>query len=113
MPGDRHFVTEVVRGLCYCFVKGRVRASRSSEVIVQGVMQPTQGVPPRRPSLDSFDPSEECSLYHWVEVCKLVDEAGILTLEEELEYGQEIATEAAPSEVEPSTAYQHFSRNVV
>ncbi len=83
---------------------------------MQGVMESTRGaVPQRRPSLDSFDSSEECSLYHWIEVCRLVDEAGILTLDEELGCAQEIenALEQALSEVEPATAYQHFARNIV
>jgi hypothetical protein len=85
-------------------------------VIVQGVVESIQVVfPQRRPSLDSFDSSEECSLYHWVDVCRLVDEGYILTADEELEYVQEIESvlEEAPSEVEPSTANQYFAGNVV
>lgn len=27
-----------------------------------------------KPFLKSYDSGEECSLFHWVEVCKLVDE---------------------------------------
>lgn len=83
---------------------------------MQGVVESIQVVvPQRRPSLDSFDSSEECSLYHWEDVCRLVDEACILSADAELDLVQEIENvlEEAPSEVEPSTAYQHFAGNVV
>ena len=65
--------------------------------------------------MDSFDSSEEYSLYHWIEVRKLVDEADMPFFDEGLEYAREIekALGEAVSEVEPATTYQHFARNVV
>ena len=85
---------------------------------MQFLIDPTHAAVPRshsRPVLDSFDSGEECSFYHWVEVCKLVDEGDVPSVEEGLEYSQEFenALKETLSEVESSTAYQHFAGNVV
>ena len=68
-----------------------------------------------RPILDSYDSAEECSFYHWIEVCKLVDDADIPAADEDIPYSREIeaALEETLSEVESATAYQHFAGNVV
>lgn len=68
-----------------------------------------------RPILDSYDSGEECSFYHWIEVCKLVDDTDNASADEEAMYSPEFvkAMEETISEVEPATAYQHFAGNVV
>ncbi|HEV2325636.1 MAG TPA: hypothetical protein VGS10_16920 [Terracidiphilus sp.] len=38
-----------------------------------------------KPILDSYDSGEEFSLYHWMELCKLVDESELSETEELLE----------------------------
>ena len=87
------------------------------EVIVPAIIDPILAAVPHsnRPILESLDSGEECSFYHWVEVCKLVDDADIPPADEEIQYSREIeaALEEALSEVEPTTAYQHFAGNVV
>lgn len=40
---------------------------------------------PDRPILDSYDSAEECSLYHWMELCRLLDECDDLEIEEDVE----------------------------
>ncbi len=40
---------------------------------------------PDKPILDSYDSGEECSLSHWMELCKLVDESDLSDCEEFLE----------------------------
>lgn len=68
-----------------------------------------------RPMLVSFDSGEECSLTHWMEVCKLVDEADVPDPHEGMELTPELerAIEETMLEVEPATAYQHFTGDVV
>ncbi len=84
---------------------------------MQSVLEPTPAsfLQAHRPILDSYDSGEECSFFHWIEVCKLVDSGDTLTLEEEMVYSRELeeAMERTMSEVEPATAYQHFAGNVV
>lgn len=65
--------------------------------------------------LDSYDCHEEFSLYHWMHVYKLVEEADIFEIDEEFASSLEAEPERKKpvSEVEPSTAYQHLARNVV
>ena len=38
-----------------------------------------------KPILDSYDSGEECSLSHWIELCKLVDESDLPEAERPLE----------------------------
>jgi hypothetical protein len=85
---------------------------------MQAVLEPTYTAAPRshrRPRLDSYDSGEEFSFYHWMEVCKLVDEADVPFEHAGLPYTQEFeeALEETMSEVESATAYQHFAGNVV
>ena len=82
---------------------------------MQSVLEPVHALPhSHKPLLDSYDSGEECSFYHWMEVCKLVDDAD-LPLAEEAIYSAEFekAMEETLSEVESATAYQHFAGNVV
>jgi hypothetical protein len=82
---------------------------------VQSVLEPAHTLPHvHKPLLSSYDSAEECSFYHWMEVCKLVDDAD-LPLAEEAIYSAEFekAMEETLSEVETATAYQHFAGNVV
>jgi hypothetical protein len=88
------------------------------EVVVPAVLEPTYAAAPRshgKPILDSYDSGDECSFYHWLEVCKLVDDADLPSVDEGLPYAREIeeALEETMSEVEPATAYQYFAGNVV
>lgn len=60
-----------------------------------------------RPSLDSHDCADEFSFYHWIEVCKLVDESdapfdnvGPPDIDQVKETLEEVL-----SEMEPATAY--------
>ncbi len=83
---------------------------------MQAVLESTHAVVPRshgRPRLDSYDSGEEFSFYHWAEVCKLVDEADLLLEDEGLPPEIEEALEETMSEVEPATAYQNFTGNIV
>jgi hypothetical protein len=41
--------------------------------------------PSGKPILNSYDSAEECSFYHWIELCKLVDENDGRELEERIE----------------------------
>lgn len=68
-----------------------------------------------KPIVDSYDSGEECSFYHWIGVCKLVDEAENAFADEEGMYSREFekAMEDTMSEVEPATAYQHLAGNIV
>jgi len=68
-----------------------------------------------QPRLVSYDSGEEFSFYHWIEVCKLVDESDTPRMDEGLPCTAELeeALEETMSEVEPATTYQNFSRNVV
>ena len=69
-----------------------------------------------RPSLDSYDSGEEFSFYHWIEVCKLVDQGDDdLLMNEGLPCSPEFeeALKKTLSEVESATAYQNFAGNVV
>ena len=38
-----------------------------------------------RPTLKSYDSGEECSFYHWIELCKLVDDSEDPEVEEPAE----------------------------
>ncbi len=66
-------------------------------------------------TLGSYDSGEEFSIYHWIEVCRLVDECDVPLEAEGLPYCEQIeeALEETISEVEASAAYQHFPGNVV
>jgi hypothetical protein len=67
------------------------------------------------PVLDSYGSGEEFSLYHWIEVCKLVDEGDTVPMHEGLPCSVEIegGLKETMSEVESAAAYQHFAGNVV
>lgn len=73
---------------------------------------------PRHPFLESLDCGEEFSIFHWIEVCKLVDEAdlpeadGALPAEFERALEETLLRESL-LEVEPSTAYEHLASHVV
>lgn len=41
--------------------------------------------PSDKPILNSYDSAEEFSFYHWIELCKLVDESDGLEIEETVE----------------------------
>lgn len=45
-----------------------------------------------KPILVSYDSAEECSFYHWMELCRLIDESDFPEIEEPVE-------ETAASEV--------------
>lgn len=38
-----------------------------------------------RPALNSYDSGDECSFYHWIELCKLVDDSENPEVEEPAE----------------------------
>lgn len=85
---------------------------------MQALLEPTHAAVPRshgRRWLNSYDSGEEFSFYHWTEVCKLVDEADFPLENEGLPHTHEIeeALEETMSEVEPATAYQNFTGNIV
>jgi hypothetical protein len=53
---------------------------------MQASLELPRAVPPsEKPILDSYDSAEECSFYHWIELCKLVDESDGLEIEELVE----------------------------
>lgn len=84
---------------------------------MQSVLEQAPAARPysHKPILDSYDSGEECSFYHWTQVCKLVDDAEIFSADEKAMYSKDFvkAMEETMSEVEPATAYQHFAGNVV
>lgn len=85
---------------------------------MQAALDATHGVFPRaqdRRTLGSFDSGEEFSLYHWIAVCKLVDEGDVPLEDEGLPYCEEIAEalEAQWSEMESAAADQNFAGHVV
>jgi hypothetical protein len=84
---------------------------------VPSVIDPVDTALPysHKPILDSYDSGEECSFYHWLDVCRLVDDADLNSAEDSILYSTEIeqAMNETLSEVEPATAYQHFSSDVV
>ena len=85
---------------------------------MQAFIEPSHAAVPRshgRPILDSYDCGEEFSFYHWIEVCKLVDEGDEASTDKVPPYSAEFekALEETLSEVESSTAYQHFAGDVV
>lgn len=85
---------------------------------MQAILETSHAAVPRshgRPMLQSYDSGEEFSFYHWMEVCKLVDEADVPSGGEEPLYSAEFeeALKETLSEVESSTAYQNFTGNVV
>ena len=85
---------------------------------MQALFETSHAAVPRshgRPMLESYDSGEEFSFFHWMEVCKLVDEADVPSKDEEPRYSAEFekALEETLSEVESSAAYQHFAGNVV
>jgi hypothetical protein len=65
--------------------------------------------------LNTYEYNEEFSLYHWVYVRKLVDEADISGIDDELAHSDDadVVPKKPVSEVEPAAAYQDFARNVV
>jgi hypothetical protein len=65
--------------------------------------------------LNTYECNEEFSLFHWLHVRKLVDEADIPGIDAELAHGGDAdpAPKKPVSEVEPAATYQHFARNVV
>lgn len=57
----------------------------------------------RKPLLDSYDSGEECSVDHWLQVCKLVDEVEVSSTENEFEFSHlEESLEETILEVEPA-----------
>jgi hypothetical protein len=83
---------------------------------MQSVLEPAHTLPRvHKPLLESYDSGEECSFFHWMEVCKLVDEADLPLKAEEAIYSAEFekALKETLSEVETATAYQDFAGNVV
>ncbi len=85
---------------------------------MQAILEPTQAAVPRshgKPILDSYDSGEEFSFSHWMEVCKLVDEADVPLEEEGLPFAAEMeeALQKTMSEMEPAAAYQNFAGDVV
>lgn len=82
------------------------------------LLEPTHAAVPRshgRSRLDSYDSGEEFSFFHWIEICRLVDEADVSLENKGLPDIEEIeeALEETMSEVEPATAYQNFTGNIV
>ncbi len=69
----------------------------------------------RRPPVISFDSGEECSVEHWMQVCKLVDDAELPAEGNGIEISDELQQTLADTllEVEPSTAYQDFARHII
>lgn len=85
---------------------------------MQAFLEPAHAAVPRSHGgsrLDSYDSGEEFSFLHWIEICKLVDEADVPLEYEGLPYNEEIeeALEETISEVEPAAAYQNFTGNIV
>lgn len=84
---------------------------------MQSVLEPPHTALPYspKPILDSYDSGQECSFCHWLEVCKLVDQAENAPAGEGAMFSREFekALEETLSEVESATAYQHFAGNVV
>jgi len=60
-----------------------------------------------KPILESYDSSEECSLDHWIEVSRLVDEL------DDTAVPSKTVVAVAASEVKSPATYQHFAGNVV
>ena len=67
------------------------------------------------PGSGSYDSGEEFSFYHWMEVCRLVDEAEAPLMGDGLPRTPEFeeALKKTLSEVESATAYQNFAGNIV
>jgi hypothetical protein len=85
---------------------------------MQALTAQTYAAVPRshaEPGLDSHDSGEEFSFYHWIEVCRLVDEADVSTINKGLLCSAEFeeALKKTLSEVESATADQNFTGNVV
>ena len=85
---------------------------------MQAVLERTPSAIPHshgRPRLVSYDSGEDFSFYHWIEVCKLVDEGDTPLMDDGLPGTAEFeeALEESMSEVEPATAYKNFAGNVV
>lgn len=81
-------------------------------------VEPTHAAFPRShggPILDSCDSGEEFSLYHWVEVCKLVDEEDMPPANQGFPSPAELEEdlERTWSEVKTATAYKNFPGDVV
>ena len=68
-----------------------------------------------RSIMESFDSKDEFSLARWLYVCKLVQEADLQIVDQELapSAGTEAVRKKPVSEVESPTAYQHFAGDVV
>jgi hypothetical protein len=65
---------------------GRVESFAPQEVGMQPGLESHIGFAHHeKPILDSYDSAEECSLYHWMELCKLVDQDEDAELEEIVE----------------------------
>ncbi len=85
---------------------------------MQAILETSHAALPRwhgRPTLDSYDSGEEFSLYHFMHVCRLVDEGDESSAAEEPCYSAEFeeALKETLSEVESSATYQHFAGDVV
>lgn len=85
---------------------------------MQALIETTHAAVPRshgRPILESYDSGDEFSFHHWIEVCKLVDAGDEPSTTEEPCYSAEFeqALKETLSEVESSTAYQHFAGDIV
>ena len=63
--------------------------------------------------LNFYGCNEEFSLYHWLHVRMLVDEADTAVLDEVLAQAADAVPKKPVSEVESPATYQHFARNVV
>lgn len=70
----------------------------------------TKSFLPTHPYLISFDCGEECSLQHWLEVCRLVDEVEVVEVDTDTVYR---AADGGLLEVKSSTTYQNFTRDIV
>ena len=60
---------------------------------MQALVEPTHAAVPRshgRRRMDSYDSGEEFSFFHWIEICKLVDEADVPSENQGLPYSEEM-----------------------
>lgn len=67
-------------------LKGVSKAPRR-EVHMQANLELILSVPgPEKPFVNSYDSGEECSIQHWMELCKLLDENDVPEFEVSLEH---------------------------